>query len=84
MDWVSLLGFAAGCVTVVSFIPQVIRVWRTRQTRDLSLGAFALLISGAMLWLLYGILTQDVPVIATNAVVGILVGAILIAKLRFP
>jgi MtN3 and saliva related transmembrane protein len=80
---VALVGFLAGCITVVSFIPQVLQVWRTRRTQDLSLGAFGLLASGAGLWLLYGILTRDWPVIVTNSAVGILVGAILVAKLRF-
>lgn len=83
MDLISSVGFAAGCITVVSFIPQVLRVWRTRRTEDLSLGAFALLMSGTGLWLLYGILTRDGPVIVTNAVVGLLIGAILVGKFRF-
>lgn len=83
MDYVSLIGFLAGCVTVLSFVPQVVRAWRTRRTRDLSAGAFLLLVAGAGLWLIYGILTRDWPVILTNSAVGILVGAILVAKLRF-
>jgi MtN3 and saliva related transmembrane protein len=79
----TLLGFVAGTVTVVSFVPQVVRAWRTRQTRDLSFGAFSLLAFGATLWLVYGVLTHDGPVIATNLSVVVLVSAILIAKLRF-
>jgi MtN3 and saliva related transmembrane protein len=83
VDYISLIGFLAGCVTVVSFVPQVVRVWRTRRTRDLSAGAFVLLAVGAVLWLAYGVLTDDWPVIVTNSVVGVLVLAILAAKLRF-
>lgn len=83
MDYVSLIGFLAGCITVVSFVPQVLRAWRTRQTRDLSAGAFLLLAAGAVLWLVYGVLTRDWPVILTNLAVGVLVAAILAAKLRF-
>ena len=77
------LGYLAGCVTVVSFVPQVVRAWRTRRTRDLSLGAFTLLATGAVLWLTYGVLIGDWPVIATNLAVLVLVSAILVAKLRF-
>lgn len=77
------LGFLAGTITVVSFVPQVVRAWRTRQTRDLSLGGFLLLATGASLWLSYGLLTGDTPVIITNLAVALLVGAILVAKLRF-
>lgn len=83
MSFTVFLGFMAGTITVVSFIPQVVQVWRTRRTRDLSFGAFALLASGAILWLAYGVLTRDWPVIATNFAVLMLVGAILVAKLRF-
>ncbi|MBD0320701.1 MAG: SemiSWEET transporter [Gemmatimonadetes bacterium] len=83
VDYISLIGFLAGCVTVVSFVPQVVQVWRTRRTRDLSSGAFLLLALGAALWLAYGVLTRDWPVILTNSAVGLLVCAILVAKLRF-
>lgn len=83
MSFTAFLGFVAGTITVVSFVPQVVQVWRTRRTRDLSFGAFALLASGAVLWLAYGVLTRDWPVIATNSAVLVLVGAILVAKLRF-
>lgn len=83
MELASAVGLVAGCVTVVSFVPQVVRVWRTRRTDDLSLGAFVLLASGAALWLLYGVLRRDPAVIGTNAAVGVLVAAILVAKLRF-
>jgi MtN3 and saliva related transmembrane protein len=83
MTLASYVGFLAGCVTVVSFVPQVWRVWRTRQTRDLSLGAFCLLATGAALWLTYGVMVADAPVILTNSVVGVLIVAIIVAKLRF-
>jgi MtN3 and saliva related transmembrane protein len=83
MDFGTVVGFVAGCVTVVSFVPQVVRIWRTRQTRDLSFGTFALLGTGALLWFLYGLLTAAWPVVFTNAAVALLVGIILLAKVRF-
>lgn len=79
----STIGFLAASITVLSFLPQVVRVWRTRQTRDLSMGAFALLATGAVLWLAYGLLTGDLPVILTNVGVGGMVTSILVAKLRY-
>jgi MtN3 and saliva related transmembrane protein len=79
----SAIGYLATGITILSFIPQVVRVWRTRQTRDLSMGAFALLASGALLWFAYGLLTGDLPVIVTNASVGAMVIAIVVAKLRY-
>lgn len=44
------LGYVAGALTVTSFLPQVIRTWRTKRTTDLSLGMFALLVTASTLW----------------------------------
>ena len=77
------LGFFAGLLTVSSFLPQVIRSWRTRQTRDLSLGMFALLATASSLWIIYGALTSDWPVIITNAAMVALNGALAVAKVRY-
>jgi MtN3 and saliva related transmembrane protein len=77
------LGYAAGVLTVVSFLPQVIRAWKTKQVNDLSFGMFALLITAGVLWIAYGVGSTDWPVIATNAGMVMLNGAILAAKIRF-
>ena len=55
------LGYFAGVLTVASFLPQVIRTWRTRHTRDLSLGMFALLVTASTLWIIYGIVIGNWP-----------------------
>lgn len=77
------LGYFAGCLTVASFLPQVIRVWKTRRTQDLHLGMFALLITSGSLWIIYGIIIEDWPVILTNIGMVTLTAAIAVAKLRF-
>jgi len=70
---VNELGYVAGTVTVASFLPQVVRAWRTRQTRDLSLASLALLITAGSMWILYGALSRDWPVVATDSgMVGLL------------
>ena len=80
---VSELGYVAGVVTVASFLPQVVRAWRTRQTRDLSLASLALLITAGSMWILYGALSRDWPVVATNAgMVGLLM-LLAAAKVRY-
>ncbi|CAN5817430.1 hypothetical protein BH23GEM6_BH23GEM6_08350 [soil metagenome] len=79
----SAFGHRAGSVTVVSFIPKVVRVWRTRRISDLSFGVSALMATGAALWLTYGFMTGDRAVIGTNLIVGLLVTAILVAEVRF-
>jgi MtN3 and saliva related transmembrane protein len=80
---VSELGYVAGVVTVASFLPQVVRAWRTRQTRDLSLASLALLITAGAMWIAYGALSRDWPVVATNSgMVGLLV-LLAAAKVRY-
>ena len=77
------LGYVAGSLTVASFVPQVVRAWRTKRTRDLSLGSFALLITAGSLWIVYGALTDDWPVILTNGGMVALTAALAIAKVRY-
>ena len=77
------LGYFAGCLTVLSFLPQVIRTWKTRRTSDLHLGMFALLVTASTLWIIYGIIIHDWPVILTNLGMVALNGAIAVAKVRF-
>ena len=80
---VNELGYVAGVVTVASFLPQVVRAWRTRQTRDLSLTSLTLLITAGSMWILYGALSRDWPVVATNSgMVGLLM-LLAAAKMRY-
>lgn len=80
---IEYLGYFAGGLTVSSFVPQVVRVWRTKQTRDLSLGMFALLSTASTLWMIYGIAMRDWPVVFTNLGMVALNGAIAVAKIRY-
>jgi MtN3 and saliva related transmembrane protein len=77
------LGYFAGFLTVVSFIPQVIRTWRSKHARDLSFGMFALLVTASSLWILYGVIIGSWPVILTNVGMVALNGALAVAKVRF-
>jgi MtN3 and saliva related transmembrane protein len=81
-DGIALLGAAAGLCTTISFLPQLVRAWRTRSTRDISLPMFSLLVFGIFLWLIYGALIGDVPLILANGVSLGLTGSILYLKLR--
>lgn len=83
MNSVEIIGLVAGVLTTVAFLPQVILVYRTRHTRDISLGMFSLFTAGIALWLVYGILTRAVPVIAANGVTFFLSLYILIMKLKW-
>jgi len=77
------IGMAAALLTTAAFAPQAIKAWRSRSTKDVSLAMFTLMVTGLTLWLVYGILIDDLPLILANAVTLILASAILVAKIRF-
>lgn len=83
MDYIILIGALAGILTTTAFLPQVIKAWKTKQTKDISLGMFAILTIGVALWLVYGILINSLPVIIANVVTFILALAILILKIKY-
>jgi MtN3 and saliva related transmembrane protein len=83
MQFTHFLGYFAGSLTVLSFLPQVIRTWTTRRTGDLSLWMFGVLITASTLWIIYGIVIHDWPVIITNLGMVALNGAIATAKVRY-
>ena len=82
MDYPTALGAAAGTLTTLAFVPQVLKAWRTRRTRDISLPWLLLFCLGVTLWLLYGSATGSTPIIVTNAVTLALGGGLLALKLR--
>lgn len=69
MSAVEFLGLAAGTISSITFLPQVIQVWKTKSARDLSLGMMGLLILGVSMWLVYGIILGSVAIIYTNTMV---------------
>ncbi len=77
------IGFIAAILTTASFLPQVLKVWRTRSAKDVSLVMYLLFLAGVALWLTYGILIESWPVILSNLITLILAGAVLVMKLRF-
>jgi len=83
MNFVTTLGLAAGALTTLAFVPQVVRAWRTRCTRDVSLSMLLALVAGVALWIVYGVLTASLPVVIANALTLMLVAAILVAKAKY-
>lgn len=83
MSIVQILGLAAGTITSITFIPQVIQVWKTKSAKDLSSGMLALLILGVCMWLTYGILLGDVAIMYTNTMVLIMGLLLVYFKFRF-
>ncbi|MFZ5628047.1 MAG: SemiSWEET transporter [Spirochaetota bacterium] len=77
------LGFIAGMITTVSFVPQVVRIYRIKSGRDISLWMMLLFALGISLWLIYGLLLASLPIILANSVTLLLVLAILILKIYY-
>ena len=65
---VSVIGYLAGFCTAVAQFPQAYKVYRTKDTRSISLGMYAIMTFGVFLWLIYGILIQDWPMMFANGI----------------
>ena len=77
-----LIGLFAACLTTLSFVPQAWLVIRTRQTAGISLAMYSLFTAGITLWLVYGILKTDLPLIIANLITIMLASVILTLKIR--
>jgi MtN3 and saliva related transmembrane protein len=82
MNLADVLGTIAGILTTLAFVPQVWRVWKTRSTRDISLGMYLVFTTGVGFWLAYGLVLGAWPIIVANSVTLMLTGTVLTLKLR--
>jgi MtN3 and saliva related transmembrane protein len=80
---ISLIGSAAAFCTTISFVPQLLRVWRLKSARDISLTMFLIFSLGVFLWLVYGIFIRSGPIMLANGATLALSLAILALKLRY-
>lgn len=83
LESANTIGLLAGTLTTISFVPQVIKIWKTKHARDLSLGMFAIFSSGVLLWLWYGIAIGATPIIVANAVTLGLSLTILVFRIKY-
>lgn len=83
ITWIDILGLTAAFCTTVAFLPQVLKVWKTKSAQDISLAMFMVLTTGVFLWLIYGIIVVDISIIAANTVTLLLSGSILYFKLIY-
>ena len=77
------IGFFAAVCTTIAFLPQAIKVYKTKSTKDISLYMFLIFTIGVLSWLIYGLIINDWPVILANAITLVLSFFILIYKLRY-
>ena len=83
MNYVISIGLIAAFLSTVSLLPQVLKSWKTKSTKDISFQTIFIIVSATLLWLIYGILRKDIPIIITNSI-GLLTGGfILVLKTRY-
>ena len=78
IDQNEIIGLIAAVCTTFAFVPQVMKVWKTKQTKDLSLRMYSIMFLGILLWLVYGIRIDSLSIILANVVTATLVGTILV------
>ena len=83
MELVTWVGLLAGVLTTLSFLPQTIKTWKTKSTKDISLEMFLCFCVGVILWVIYGFYTWNLPVLIANFATFVLAFPILICKLKY-
>ena len=81
--YIPYIGFFSGFCTTIAFIPQAYKAWKTKSTKDISLWMFLIFTTGVASWLVYGVLTDNLPIIFANIVTLFLAFLILVAKIKF-
>lgn len=83
METSAILGYAAAFFSTVSFVPQVIKTLKTKDTSGISLLMYSVFTAGVALWLIFGIMTENMPVTIANVIVLILASMVLVMKIRY-
>ncbi len=79
----TILGLIAATLTTIAFVPQAWKAIKTKNTKDLSLSMYVVLTTGIALWLVYGVIRQDLPIMVANGITLLFTATILIMKLRY-
>jgi len=78
-----IIGYLATFFSSISFLPQVLRIWKTRSAHDLSMITLVLLFSNTTLWCIYGVMIDAQPIWLTNSIVLAMIITMIYFKLRF-
>ncbi|MEP6803309.1 MAG: SemiSWEET transporter [Flavobacterium sp.] len=68
MNLIDVVGLFAGTCVTISVVPQILKVWKTKKVKQISLKTFGILTFGLLIWIIYGIIKNDLPIIITNSV----------------
>ncbi|MCX6821718.1 MAG: SemiSWEET family transporter [Candidatus Aenigmarchaeota archaeon] len=78
-----IIGYLAGIFIMISFIPQVIKSYKTKNVSDISLGLIVATLIGTVFWIIYGVLIESMPIIIVNIIFGITVLYQLYLKIKY-
>lgn len=82
MDVYELIGYAAATLATLAFVPQVLKSYREKSTKDISLSMYLVFFTGVVLWLIYGIHLDSMPMIIANIITALLALSIIILKIK--
>ena len=83
MNATEVLGYTAGTISSLTFLPQVIKTWKSKSAGDISLLMFLFATASVVIWLIYGILKENGAIIYTNATILVLSSVMLVFKFRY-
>lgn len=83
MDFVEIIGLVAAFLTTAAFVPQVYKTWKEKSTKNISLSMYTVMGIGVLLWLVYGIHLESLPIILANTVTFLLLIFMLVMKLKY-
>ena len=83
MSGAEILGYAAGAVTAFTFLPQVLKTWREKSAKDISLNMFLIAFANEIMWLVYGFMIENFVIILTNAVMLLMSGIMIALKMKY-
>ena len=80
---IEIIGLTAAFFTTLAFVPQVLKVWRTKEVKNLSLTMYSAMLAGVILWFTYGVLIDSISIILANIITAILVSSIIYFRIRY-
>lgn len=83
MTAAEILGYTAGFLTAITFLPQVLKSWKEKSARDVSLNMFLIAFVNEIMWLIYGFMIDNLVIILTNAAMLFMSGAMIFLKFKY-
>lgn len=83
MNWTQIIGLVAGICTATSMLPQIFKTLKEKKAEDVSLKMLLVLMSGIILWIIYGIRRNDMPIIATNSFSLLVNMTMIVLRIRY-